>query len=139
MYRLFEMKEYWPETSKFPFVYMFVVLCVTCRYVLTEFSSSYIYHWENNPLISQFFQLGYMDYGIFDIGKDTDLHLKRSNVIITADSLSVPPFIVCSSVLSYLPQDIVMIDNYQLKNAFLAISQYTHIPFPNPLDSYEYF
>ena len=100
---------------------------------------SYISQWEKNPLISQFIQLGYIDYGIFDVEKDSSIQLLHSKRTLAPSSLKAPPFIVCSSVLSYIPQDVVLIENHAMKSAFLSVLQYSQTLFQNQLDSYEYY
>lgn len=101
-------------------------------------TSSYIAQWEKNPLISQFVQLGYIDYAIFDIETDHSINLIRSGKSISPLSLKTPPFIICSNVLSYLPQDILMVEDHHIKQSYLTLLQYTNQSYQYPFQSYEY-
>ena len=87
-------------------------------------------YWERDPLITQFVQMGYMDYGIMDVESDTELRLRRANVTLTEDCLQAPPFFVCSFLFSSLPQDAVRIEDGTLKPAMVSLLR----PFPEPLD-----
>lgn len=122
------------QTSSF---YVVLLMNIYTRYVLTEITTSYISHWEKNPLISQFIQLGYMDYGVFDIEKDNSIRLHLSNRTLSPLSLKIPPFILCSSVLSFISQDVVLVENHQMKNGTLSLLQYPNTMSTGRLDSYE--
>ena len=94
---------------------------VTPRYVLTEISASYLEVWRRDPLISQFVQMGYMDYGVFNPETDRDITLSNMQVTISPRSLHIPPFVLCSSVLSAMPQDIVIYEGDAIKPALLTL------------------
>lgn len=102
-----------------------------------------ISYWERDPLISQFVRMGYMDYGLLDVEHDEELHLRRANVTLTANCLQAPPFFLCSSVFSCIPQDAVMVDGGRVMPAILSVLQ-SHSSAPssavtsNPSDHYQY-
>lgn len=98
--------------------------------MLTDFSDAMASYWERDPLITQFVQMGYMDYGVMDIESDTELRLRRANVTLTEDCLQAPPFFVCSFLFSSLPQDAVRMEDGTLKPALVSLLR----PFPEPID-----
>ena len=112
------------------------------RYVLTDFSQAMLSYWECDPLISQFVKMGYMDYGLLDVEHAEELHLRRANVTLTAGCLQAPPFFLCSSVFSCIPQDVVMGDGGCVMPAILSILQShsspTSVVTSNPADRYQY-
>ena len=78
-----------------------------------------------------------MDYGVFDAEYDSSIHLIHSDKQLSPSSLKVPPFVICSSIFSYIAQDVVLVENNTIKSALLSVLQYTQTPFENELDSYE--
>lgn len=75
---------------------------------------------------------------MFDIEKDNSFRLHLSNRILSPLSLKIPPFILCSSVLSFISQDVVLIENHEMKNGTLSLLQYPNIISTGRLDGYEY-
>ena len=71
-----------------------------------------------------------------------ELHLRRANVTLTAGCLQAPPFFLCSSVFSCIPQDVVMVDGGCVMPAILSILQShsspTSVVTSNPADRYQY-
>ena len=82
-----------------------------------------IEYWERDTLIGEFIQMGYMDYGYFDVEHSTDLHLRSSNLTITLNSLCSPPLLLCNSVLSQLPHDVVLLEEGQMKAGVVSLIQ----------------
>ena len=99
MYCLLEMKEFWPLSDHAPFVF-----------VLSDCSEKYVPLWQCNPLLSQFVQMDYLDFAVFDIAAEKELVLINRHLSISPDSLHIPPFFICSCVFSAVPQDVVRVD-----------------------------
>ena len=89
--------------------------------MLTEASSSYVEMWRRDPLISQFVQMGYMDYGLFNIDTDEAVRLENTGVALVPRALHAPPFLVFSRVLSAARQDVVMLDGAAVKPGALTL------------------
>lgn len=111
MYSLLEMKEHWPSSAHQPFVY-----------VVSDCCDQYVPLWERDPYLSQFVQMGYLDFAVFDCAQDSDLILLNSHLSISPDSLHIPPLFLCSSVLSTLPQDVLKIEQ-TLFRGYLSVYQ----------------
>ena len=82
-----------------------------------------IEYWERDPLIGEFISMGYMDYGYFDAEHSTELHLRSSNLTITMNSLCSPPLLLCNSILSQLPQDVVLLEEGRMKAGLVSLIQ----------------
>ena len=121
MYSLLEMKEHWPSSDHPPFVY-----------VVSDCCESYVSLWQRDPYLSQFAQMGYLDFAVFDCAADTNLILINSQLSISPDSLHIPPFFLCSCVLSTLPQDVIKVEQ-TLSRGNLSVYQA-----PSSLD-FQYF
>ena len=113
---------------------------MTSSYVLTDFSQAMLSYWECDPLISQFVKMGYMDYGLLDVEHAEELRLRRANVTLTVGCLQAPPFFLCSSVFSCIPQDVVMVDGGCVMPATLSILQGASPSSlnRNPIEGYQY-
>ena len=121
MYSLLEMKEHWPSSDHPPFVY-----------VVSDCCEAYVSLWQRDPYLSQFAQMGYLDFAVFDCAADTNLILINSQLSISPDSLHIPPFFLCSCVLSTLPQDVIKVEQ-TLSRGNLSVYQA-----PSSLD-FQYF
>ena len=121
MYSLLEMKEHWPSSDHPPFVY-----------VVSDCCKDYVSLWQRDPYLSQFARMGYLDFAVFDCAADTDLILLNSHLSISPDSLLIPPFFLCSCVLSTLPQDVIKVEQ-TLSRGNLSVYQA-----PSSLD-FQYF
>lgn len=77
--------------------------------------------WRRDPLISQFVQMGYMDYGMFNIDIDEEVKLQNMGITLAPHSLHTPPFLVFSRVLSAARQDVVMLDGATVKPGMLTL------------------
>ena len=65
--------------------------------------------------------MGYMDYCVFNPETDRDITLSNVQVSISPHSLHIPPLVLCSSVLSAMPQDIVICEGDAIKPARLTL------------------
>lgn len=69
-------------TSDFPFHNL--------RYVMTDFTETNYGFWKNHPSLSPYFDRGILDCGIFDAVNDNSIHLWKSNITLSSNSLVNP-------------------------------------------------
>ncbi len=84
------------------------------RYVMTDFTESNLRSWQAQPLFKPFIESGVLDFGLFDIEKDTTIKLWYGGQPLTATAVENPLIIIGNYIFDTLTQDLFRFDNGQV-------------------------
>lgn len=76
------------------------------RYVMTDFTESNIRGWAAQPLFKPFVDTGVLEFGLFDIEKDSSIKLWRTGQQLTAEDIHNPLIVFGNYIFDTLTQDI---------------------------------
>lgn len=104
-------------------------------YVMTDFASKTVQQWQK-PLASQlkpFVEQGRLDFAVLDVEKgDADkednakahiqLQLRQQKIVLSPNSLALPPIVIANYVFSGLRQDLFFLENERIYEGWLALA-----------------
>lgn len=94
----------------------------TCKYIMTDIAEKNIESWESHPALNQWKDKSILDFALYNAMEDTSIHLKHTNLTITAGSLSKPVFVVCNYLFDSLAHDAFQVRDHQLFEAKIDLS-----------------
>lgn len=75
------------------------------RYVMTDFAESNIGTWESHERLAPFRDQGLLDFAVFDLERDDELHLRRAGVTLGAGALVNPVVALANYTFDSTTQD----------------------------------
>jgi hypothetical protein len=91
-------------------------------YILSDFTAANVDFWKEHPRLLPYKEKGWLDYTIFDIEKDSELHLQHSNKSIKTQGLTQPLIVIANYFFDTIPQDLFLIKDQKGSNCLLSIS-----------------
>jgi tetratricopeptide (TPR) repeat protein len=75
------------------------------RYVMTDFAESNVEAWEGHERLAAFRDQGRLDFALFDLERDHELHLRRARVTLSAGSTANPMAVMANYAFDSTTQD----------------------------------
>ncbi|MGR6873097.1 SAM-dependent methyltransferase [Pseudomonas sp. HK3] len=92
------------------------------QYVITDFTESNLKHWQKNPAFKPFIDRGQLDFSIFNLESDTQLHLVNSNTILQACEQPRPMVVLANYIFDTVSHDVIQVEDQQLSLGLTRIS-----------------
>lgn len=80
------------------------------RYVMSDFTQSNLRGWAAQPLFKPFVDAGRLDFGLFDMEKDSEIKLLRSGQVLGAGQLENPLVVFANYIFDTVTQDLFRIE-----------------------------
>jgi tetratricopeptide (TPR) repeat protein len=75
------------------------------RYVMTDFAESNVEAWERHERFAPFREQGTLDFARFDLEQDREIHLRRSGLVLDADTVANPMVVLANYAFDSTAQD----------------------------------
>ncbi|MBQ4820600.1 hypothetical protein [Aquimarina sp. MMG016] len=90
-------------------------------YVMTDFVEETLAFWDQHPKLQSFFEQGILDYALFDVEKDTMLHLAKSKIIVDQNQVEEPIIAIANYFFDSIPQDLYYCNEGNISNALVKL------------------
>lgn len=90
-------------------------------YVMTDFTENNVQFWESNPTLQSFCEAGVLDFAVFCPETDTALHLRRSQRVVSSETIANPVIAIANYFFDSIREDLFRIDNGQLQEIRLTL------------------
>jgi len=90
-------------------------------YVLTDFTQSNLDFWKSHVQLKHFFEKGVLDYALYDACHPENIHLKKSNRVLSESTIENPLIAIGNYFFDTLPCDVVQMGSDGLKNGLVSI------------------
>ncbi|TDF94134.1 SAM-dependent methyltransferase [Paenibacillus piri] len=80
-------------------------------YILSDLPPKNIEFWKDHRQLQTFVERGMLDFAIFDVEKDTRIHLIHSQTTIDVQSLAQPLIVIANYFFDSIPHDLFYFDN----------------------------
>lgn len=84
------------------------------RYVMTDLPEANLAAWEANERFAPFFEKGRLDVALFDLERDTEVHLRRSAAVLAPGRAGNPVAVLANYAFDSTRQDLFFVRNGQL-------------------------
>ena len=91
------------------------------RYIMTDFTESNLRGWAAQPLFKEFIEQGVLDFGLFDIEKDTSIKLFHSEKWLSPAELENPLIVFANYIFDTLTQDLFRIESGAVHEVLVTI------------------
>jgi tetratricopeptide (TPR) repeat protein len=92
------------------------------KYIITDFAERNIEYWLNHCYLQPYFESGVLDCATFDMTKDEELHLRKSNITLKKGTINNPLIVFANYTFDSLPQDSFYVNNGQLYEGLITIT-----------------
>ncbi|MEW9702538.1 SAM-dependent methyltransferase [Paenibacillus sp. SI8] len=103
-------------------------------YILSDLPSKNIDFWNCHPQLKPFVEQGNLDFSVFDVEKDTSIHLIHSNKTISIQSLSQPLLVVANYFFDSIPHDLFYFDNGTVFECLVHLTSNSNTENPSPAE-----
>lgn len=90
-------------------------------YVMTDFVEETLGFWEKHPRLQPFFEQGLLDIALFDAEKDTVIHLRKADKILSPKTLSQPLVAIGNYFFDSIPQELFYINQGNIQHALVEL------------------
>ncbi len=90
---------------------------IKIQYVMSDITTKAFDFWEKHPALQPYLQAGILDFSVYDLYHDTDIHLHRAQTKITKEQLNNPLIIVANYIFDSLSTDVFTVDDGALYEA----------------------
>jgi len=80
------------------------------RYVMTDFTQSNLRAWASQPAFKPFVDAGRLDFGLFDMEKDSSIKLVRSGQVLGPGQLENPLIVFANYIFDTVTQDLFRVE-----------------------------
>ncbi len=80
------------------------------RYVMSDFTQSNLRGWTAQPMFKPFVDAGRLDFGLFDLEKDTSIKLIRSGQVLGPGQLENPLIVFANYIFDTVTQDLFRVE-----------------------------
>lgn len=96
---------------------------VKYKYIVTDFAERNIEYWLNHSYLQSFFDAGILDCATFDMTKDTELHLRKSNLVLEKGDMKNPLILFANYTFDSLPQDTFYVNEGELYEGQITLTK----------------
>lgn len=80
------------------------------KYVMTDFTQSNLRAWSSQALFKPYFDSGRLEFGLFDVEKDSSIRLLRNGQLLGQAELQNPLIVFANYIFDTVPQDLFRIE-----------------------------
>jgi hypothetical protein len=91
-------------------------------YIISDYVEKNLEYWKDHPRLIPYFENGLLDMARFDAEKDTSIHLRFRDQVISKNSLSQPLFVISNYFFDSIPQELFYFHNGVVKNVYTEIT-----------------
>lgn len=102
------------------------MLDLKLRYIMSDFTEKNIAFWAQHEKLQPYLEDGILDFAQLDLENDTEIHLQRSGVTLTAGSIQNPLMVVANYIFDTLRTDIFTIENEKLFESVVSLKTDKH-------------
>lgn len=95
-------------------------------YVLTDMAAANVEFWGQRKELQQFVDQGRMDFGVYEAGSDSPIHLEHAGIDLVPGSVANPMMGISNYLFCAMPQDLYSVLGDELREEHVAIL--THDP-----------
>jgi len=95
---------------------------IPVTYVLTDFAQSTVDFWTRHPQLQPWVDAGKLDFALFDAESSTSLHLIKSDLELSADTLKNPVVFIANYFFDGLRQDVFRLQYGDLQESLVTLS-----------------
>lgn len=92
------------------------------KYIITDFAERNIEYWLNHSYLQPYFENGILDCATFDMTKDDELHLRKSDVVLKKGNVNNPLILFANYTFDSLPQDSFYVNNGELFEGLITVT-----------------
>ncbi len=91
-------------------------------YIMTDFTESNLKFWSTHPVLQPFVEEKVLDFAIFDMEKDSSLHLQKSGVTLNAGDMHNPLVVFANYLFDTIVQDAFIMKKGELHAGLLTLT-----------------
>lgn len=91
-------------------------------YVMTDFTESNLKFWKSNPCFKTFLENGSLDFAIFNMEEDKDIHLVMRNATLSKDDFVNPLIVFANYIFDTVAHDCFSVEKHVLREVRTNLS-----------------
>lgn len=108
---------------------------IQIKYIMSDVTSNSFDFWEKHPALKPFLDSGVLDFALYDLYKDTEIKLARSQKTIAQNSIENPLMVVGNYIFDSIATDVFTVENGDLFEARVSLNtQKGNIKNNKPID-----
>lgn len=92
------------------------------RYIMTDFTESNLNFWKSSPSFKSFLEEGILDFALFNMEEDHDIHLVMRNAVLNSDDLANPIIVFANYIFDTVAHDCFSIKKNVLREVHTNLS-----------------
>jgi hypothetical protein len=108
------------------------VAAIDVRYVMTDLPEANVAAWRANERFGPFLESGRLDFAVFDLEQDTEVHLMRSGDALSPGSVANPVAVIANYAFDSTRQDLFFVKDGTLHEGL--VTTLSSQPEPDPAD-----